>query len=59
MKRTNTKEILIEIETIRVTRKRSIRKKTTHETKQNVSNYDENSFVENDTRLKQLFEQLF
>ena len=58
MKRTTTKEIYIEIETIRLTRKRSPRKKTEQETKTDVSN-GEDSFIEKDARLKHLFDQLF
>jgi hypothetical protein len=57
MKRTITREIFIETETIRITRKRSVRKKTAPETKTDVSG-GENAFVKNDVRLKHLFDQI-
>ena len=44
MKRTTVKEIFIEIETIRVTRKRSVRKSGTQPRKSGVPN-DNNLFV--------------
>jgi hypothetical protein len=58
MKRTTIKEIFIEIETIRVTRRRSVRKNSAEPPKSDVSNHDR-ALVKTDARLKQLFDKLF
>ncbi len=58
MKRITTKEILIEIETIRVTKKRSVQKKSSAQTKSDVSN-SINAFVKNDLRLEHLLDKFF
>jgi len=58
MKRITTKEILIEIETIRVTKKRSVRKKSSAQTKSDVPN-SINAFVKNEMHLEHLLDKLF
>jgi hypothetical protein len=58
MNRKITREIFIEIETIRVTRKRAARKNATAPPKSDVSNHAD-SFVKTDARLKYLFDKLF
>lgn len=58
MKRITTKEILIEIETIRVTKKRSVRKKSSEQTRSDVPN-SINAFVKNEWRLEHLLDKLF
>ena len=58
MKRTTIKEIFIEIETIRVTKKRSVRKNAAEQSKSNVSNHV-TAPVKTDARLAQLFDKLF
>ena len=58
MKRTTTREIFIEIETIRVTKKRSVRKNAAEQSKSNVSN-QVTAPVKTDARLAQLFDKLF
>jgi hypothetical protein len=62
MKRKITREILVEIETVRVTKKRSARKKTSKQTTRDVSveicNYA-NSFSRNGDCLEGLVNKLF
>lgn len=58
MKRITTKEILIEIETIRVTKKRSVRKKSSAQTQSDIPNSIK-AFVKNELRLENLLNKLF
>ena len=62
MKRKTTREILIEIETVRVTRKRTIAKRTPPDKKQDtqfeICSCAE-AFVKSGNRLEHLFDKLF
>jgi len=62
MKRKTTREILIEIETVRVTRKRTTKKKTPTEQKPNDSFETcscAEAFAKSGYRLEHLFDKLF
>ena len=58
MKRTLIREIFIEIETIRVTRKQRVRKSRIEPTNTDVSNHDD-SFLKTKPRLEHLFDNLY
>jgi|GEM_PF-6696634 len=58
MKRTMIREIFIEIETIRVTRKQRVRKSGTEPPKTDVSNHD-NSLIKTNPCLEYLFDNLY
>lgn len=58
MKRIITKEIFIEIETIRVTKKRSARKKSTEQAKSDDSG-EVHSFVKSEARFEHRFDKHF
>jgi hypothetical protein len=62
MKRIITREIFVEIEIVRVTKKRSAQKKTSEQTKPNISveicNYA-NSFTRTGEHLEELINKLF
>ena len=62
MKHKITREILVEIETVRVTKKRSAQKKTTAQTRPDVSvdiGNSANSFARNGGHLEEIVSKLF
>lgn len=58
MKRIITREIYIEIETIRITKKRSVRKNAAQPPKSGDADRG-NSFVNPNARLKQIFDKFY